>query len=182
MRGSCTYGFLGGSVVKNQPSKWETQARSLSQKDPVEKKMAAPSGTLAWEIPWTEESGRLQSMGSQKVRHNWATTTIIVHIVEEYMTEVGFKTFGRYKTFVNLSSQFVVWRFVFLIRSFEKQKTLYLWRQIYQKSVTTCSLLGYTSVMAHFCAVCVSKTPQSLPTPKSWRFFFLHYFLEILLI
>ena len=51
---------------------------------------------------------------------------IIVHILEEYMTEVGYKTFGRYKTFVNLSSQFVVWLFVFLILSFEKQKILHL--------------------------------------------------------
>ena len=41
---------------------------------------------------------------------------------------------------------------------------------------------GLHSVTAHFCAVYVSKTPQSLPTPKSWRFFFLHYLLEILLI
>ena len=111
-------------MVKNLPSKQETQVRSLSQKDPLEKKMAAHSSTLAWEIPWTGESGRLQSMGSQKVRHNRATTTIIVHIVEEYMTEVGYKTFGRYKTFVSLSSQFVVWLFVFLILSFEKQKIL----------------------------------------------------------
>ena len=45
---------------------WETWARSLGQEDPLEKSMAALSGVLAWRIPWTEEAGRLQSIGSQK--------------------------------------------------------------------------------------------------------------------
>ena len=44
--------------------------RSLGQEDPLEKEMATHSSTLAWKIPWTEEPGRLQSMGSQRVRHN----------------------------------------------------------------------------------------------------------------
>ena len=46
--------------------------RSLHQEDPLEKEMATHSSIHAWEIPWTEESGRLQSMGSQRVRHDWA--------------------------------------------------------------------------------------------------------------
>ena len=45
----------------------ETQVQSLSQEDPLEEKMATHSSTLAWRIPWTEESGGLQSMGSQRV-------------------------------------------------------------------------------------------------------------------
>ena len=45
---------------------------SLGWKDPLEKKMATHSSTLAWEIQWTEEPGRLQSMGLQRVGHNWA--------------------------------------------------------------------------------------------------------------
>ena len=48
----------------------ETWARSLGQEDPLEKKMATPSSILAWEIPWTEEPGGLQSMGSQRVGHD----------------------------------------------------------------------------------------------------------------
>ena len=48
----------------------ETQVRSLSQKDTLEKEMATHSSTLAWKIPWTEEPGWLQSMGSQRVRHD----------------------------------------------------------------------------------------------------------------
>ena len=48
----------------------ETQVRSLGQEDPLEEEMATHSSILAWEIPWTEESGGLQSMGSQRVRRD----------------------------------------------------------------------------------------------------------------
>ena len=59
-------GFPGGSVVKNLPAKQETKVQSLGQEDLLEKEMATHSSILAWEISWTEELGRLQSMGSQK--------------------------------------------------------------------------------------------------------------------
>ena len=52
----------------------ETQVRSLGQEDPLEKEMATHSSILAWKIPWTEDPGRLQYMGSQRVRHDWATS------------------------------------------------------------------------------------------------------------
>ena len=58
-------GFRSGSVDKNLPAMQETLVRSLSREDSLEKEMAAHSSTLAWRIPWTEESGRLQSMGMQ---------------------------------------------------------------------------------------------------------------------
>ena len=57
-------------MVKSPPAMQETQVPSLSRKDPLEKEMAIDSSILAWEIPWTEEPGRLQSMGSQRVGHN----------------------------------------------------------------------------------------------------------------
>ena len=60
-------GFSGGSLVKNMLAKQKTQVQSLGQEDPLEKEMATYSSTFAWEIPWTEEPGRLQSMGSQRV-------------------------------------------------------------------------------------------------------------------
>ena len=63
---SIVKGFPGGSVVKNLPAKQETQVRSLGGEDPLENEMATHSRILAWEIPWTEQSGGLQSMGSQK--------------------------------------------------------------------------------------------------------------------
>ena len=49
---------------------WETWVQSLGWEDPLEKEMATQSSILAWEIPWTEEPGRLQSMGSQRVGHD----------------------------------------------------------------------------------------------------------------
>ena len=58
-------GFPGGSVVKNLPAMQETRVQSLGQEDPLEKEMTIHSSILAWEIPWTEEPGGLQSMGSQ---------------------------------------------------------------------------------------------------------------------
>ena len=61
-------------MVKHLPTIWETWVQSLGQKDPLEKEIATHSSTLAWKIPWTEEPGRLQSMGSQRVRHDWATS------------------------------------------------------------------------------------------------------------
>ena len=57
-------------TIKNPPAMQETQVPSLGQEDPLEKEMATHSSILAWEIPWTEESGGLQSMGSQRVRHD----------------------------------------------------------------------------------------------------------------
>ena len=64
-------GFPGGSVVKNPPANaGETWVRSLGRQDPLEKEMATHSSILGWKIPWTEEPGGLQSMGSQCVRHN----------------------------------------------------------------------------------------------------------------
>ena len=57
-------------TVKHLPAMQETWVRSLGQEDPLEKEMATHSRTLAWKLPWTEEPGRLQSMGSQRVRHD----------------------------------------------------------------------------------------------------------------
>ena len=55
---------------------WESRVQSLASEDPLEREMATHSSTLAWRIPWTEEPGGLQSMGSQGVRHDWVTNTL----------------------------------------------------------------------------------------------------------
>ena len=57
-------------TVKNLPAMWETWVQFLGWEDPLEKEMATQSGVLAWKIPWTEELGKLQSMGLQRVRHD----------------------------------------------------------------------------------------------------------------
>ena len=69
-------GFLGSpgsSAVNNLPAVQEAWVQSLGQEDLLEKKMATHSSTLAWEIPWTEEPAGLQTMGSQRVKHDLAT-------------------------------------------------------------------------------------------------------------
>ena len=70
--------FGGTSLVAQRvqclPAMQETRAWFLGQKDPLEKEMATHSSTLAWKIPWTEKPGRLQSMGSQRVGHDWVTS------------------------------------------------------------------------------------------------------------
>ena len=61
---------LVAQMVKRLTAMWETQVQSLGWEDPLEKEMATHSSTLAWKIPWTEEPGRLQSMGSQRDGHD----------------------------------------------------------------------------------------------------------------
>ena len=57
-------------TVKHMPTMQETQVQSPGQEDALEKEIATHSSILAWKIPWTEEHGRLQSMGSQRVGHD----------------------------------------------------------------------------------------------------------------
>ena len=81
--------FPSGSVVKNLPAMQEmqkTQVRSLSQEDSLQEDIATHSSILAWRIPWTEETGGLQSMGSQsRTQLKWlskhAYPTVAVHFV-----------------------------------------------------------------------------------------------------
>ena len=64
----------------------ETWVRSLGWEDPPEKEMETHSNVLAWKIPWTEEPGRLQSMGSQRVGHDWATS---LHFANQNYDEIS---------------------------------------------------------------------------------------------
>ena len=61
-------------MVKHLPTMWETWVQSLGWEDPLEEEMVTHSSILAWKIPWTEEPGRLQTMGSQRFRHDWASS------------------------------------------------------------------------------------------------------------
>ena len=69
----CIY-FPGGSDSKASTYNAGDPVQSLGQEDLLEKKMATQSSILAWRIPWTKEHGRLQSMGSQRIRYNWANS------------------------------------------------------------------------------------------------------------
>ena len=61
---------LAAQMVKNLPVMQETQVQSLGREDPLENGKVTHSSILAWRIPWTEEPGGLQSMGSQRIRHD----------------------------------------------------------------------------------------------------------------
>ena len=67
--------WVVAQMVRILPAMWETRVQSLGWEDTLEKRMANHSIILAWRIPWTEEPGGLQSIGSQRVRHDWVTNT-----------------------------------------------------------------------------------------------------------
>ena len=68
---------LVAQTVRYLPAMQETWVLSLDQEDPLENEMVTQSSTLTWKILWVEEPSRLQSMGSQRVGHNWATSLVI---------------------------------------------------------------------------------------------------------
>ena len=74
-----TWTSLVAQTVKHLPTMWETRVQSLGREDLLEKEMLTHSSILAWKIPWTEKPGRLQSMGSQRVGHDWETSLSLSH-------------------------------------------------------------------------------------------------------
>ena len=82
------WALLVAQIVKNLPAVWEIRVWSLGWEDPLQKGMATHSSILAWRIPWTEELGELQFMGSQRLGHDWANDTqrhkeqILMHLFE----------------------------------------------------------------------------------------------------
>ena len=77
--------FSVAQMGKNLPAVQATWAQSLGQEGPLEKGMVTHSSILDWRIPWSEESGRLQSMGSQRVGHNWVTNTFTSRFVVAFL-------------------------------------------------------------------------------------------------
>ena len=70
---------LVAQMVKNLPAMWETRFNPQGWEDPLEKEIAIHSSIPAWRIPWIEEPGRLEFVELQRVRHNWATTLLLLH-------------------------------------------------------------------------------------------------------
>ena len=70
---------LVAQMVKNLPVMRDTKVLSLGLEDSLAKQMATHSSILAWRVPWTEESGKLQSIGSQRIGHDWVTNTHTIH-------------------------------------------------------------------------------------------------------
>ena len=80
-------GLLVAQTVKNLPAMQETQVWSLHWEEPLETGLATHSGIPAWRIPWTEEPGGLQSMGSQRVVHDWVTNTLTFSLTHRKCTD-----------------------------------------------------------------------------------------------
>ena len=89
-----TTAVLLAQRLKRLPTMWETWVQSLGLGDPLEKEMETHSSILAWRIPWTEEPGGLQSTGSQRVEHDWATS--LTHSLTEWST--SFSYFLQFKS------------------------------------------------------------------------------------
>ena len=79
-----SWASLVALLVKNLPSMQETWVWSLGWKDPLEEGMAPHISVLAWRIPWTEEPGGLETRGSQRVGHGWATKLTVCFILCEF--------------------------------------------------------------------------------------------------
>ena len=79
---------LVAQMVKCLPAMRETWVRSLGREDPLEKEMATHSSTNAWKIPWTEEACRLQSTGSQRVWHDWATSLHFISLHQDKKIQI----------------------------------------------------------------------------------------------
>ena len=87
-------------MVKNLPATWETQVQSLGWKDPLEEEMSTHSSILAWEIPWTDFHGGLQSMRLQK---SWDTT--------EHAVSCSCMVVTNYRKFSGLKQVFIILQF-----------------------------------------------------------------------
>ena len=94
-------------MVKNLPAMLKTQIRSLGQEDPLEKGTATHSSILAWRIPWTEEPGGLQSIGSQRVRYNWVTNT---HALASLVAQLAKNPPAMWETWVHPWVRKIPWR------------------------------------------------------------------------
>ena len=98
--------FPGSSDSKNLPAMWETQVQFLGQENTLEKEMATRSSILAWRIPQTEEPGRLQSMGSQRVRQNRATNADCTLILIIYFLILRLSSQSQVIMFLGYSAVF----------------------------------------------------------------------------
>ena len=93
----CWWASLVAQRLRRLPARRETGVQSLGREDPLEKEMATHSSILAWRIPWTEEPGRLQSTGLQRVGHDWATFTL-------YHTSLTHSSAGRHLGYFQLTT------------------------------------------------------------------------------
>ena len=117
--------------VKNLPEMQETHVWSLDWEGPLEKRMTIHSGILAWKIPWTEEPGRRQSTGSQRVWHNWKTNTFTFMFIElVILSDDLILSITSFSSWPNWGGGWVGWWVVVIVVVFYNQKIFILYRGI----------------------------------------------------
>ena len=135
----------------------ETWVWSLGWEDPLEKEMATHSNILAWKIPWTEEPGRLQSLGSQRVRHDWVTHTHThTHTHKSYWFCFSQKSI--------IHSLIVFDRLGLIIVTLHWQGYGSFARRMFQQSDSLCNTHSWLSVVPHHCLEEGSPYPKD-PCP-----------------
>ena len=163
-----TYAYIWASLVaqtvNNLPAMRETRVRSLSWKDPLEKEMATHFSILAWRISWTEDPGWLQSMGSQRVGHDWVTNifTYIKWGWSSLKVQVNYHKLVAQNPMVPAPTALHSLPLVILTASWEFPMTSYCRRQI-----RGIKLLNHWSI----CMVCHSSwngTTAALPLRWPW--------------
>ena len=119
---------LEAQMVKNPPATRETWVRSLGQEDPLEKGMATHSSILAWRIPWTEESGGLQSMGSKRIEYDWSDLACMqsIEFIVEWTNEYPSNICWRNSSYPNITIHENRSTHTQSISSLNK-RTLFLW-------------------------------------------------------
>ena len=120
---ACYRASLVAQMVKHLPALQETWVQSLGGEDPREKEMATHSSTLTWKSPWTEEPGRLQPMGLQRVGHDWVTSlhSHFIYSAEEMLTTL--QSWMNYLEMQKIYTQLV------------KLKVKRCWKQAHNNSV-----------------------------------------------
>ena len=135
------YSEAMAQTVKRLPAMQETQVQFLGREDPLEKEMAIYSRTLAWKIPWTEEPDRLESMGSQRVGHDWTTSLSLSHWSQQNTGKWHASTLMNAQTFFVESAGSSTLSTIlpnFPLRCLNPACCILLWKKIHSKLKITC--------------------------------------------
>ena len=111
MRLGHTRDFPVAQMVNNLPAMQETCVQSLGQEDSLEREMATHSSVLAWRIPWTEEPGGIQSMGLQRVGHDWATNTHTLCSQRAFLHKNSLRIFDTSRNSEKIERKHTLWPF-----------------------------------------------------------------------
>ena len=127
-------------MVKHLPTMRKTWVWALGREVPLEKEMAIHSSILAWKIPWMEEPGRLQSMGSQRVGHDWATSLHLIEVIPEWSS--GFPYFLQLQSEFG-SKDFMIWATV-------SSRSCFCWLYRASPSLAPKNIISLISVLTIF--------------------------------